>query len=127
MERNLFLCLMTSLLISSCDPICYHDFYIKNNCKEDIVVSISLNRYHRDSVKTFFIIKSSDKTLIYHGEAIKIHDTISRFFSNIDIKKEEKSVIFNPLDYTEWNSKQTRRKFRDYTDSYLTINPEDFK
>ena len=105
----------------SCDKEAFHDYYIKNNCEQNIIVDIA------DTHNIFsIIIEPHTEKLVYHGDTINgvYEDEITYFIKNISIKNGNNKSNIDPLDYSIWHYEKISSL---YANSYLTIEPKDFE
>jgi hypothetical protein len=113
----------------SCDPAYYHNFYIKNSCEESIEINLYYNKGYAypasgKPLTVNFVIECDNSKLIGSESEIGVFDDIRYYFDSIVIKKGDKIANVNYLDYSRWDSKKIAKY---HTNSYLTINPEDFE
>lgn len=115
--------------MTSCDPEFYHDFYIENQCKDDIEINLYYSKRYafpssgRPDI-TNFLIKPHNNELIASESTIRVYDDIHYYFDSIVIKKNDEISRVDYLDYSRWGSKN---KHKHHTISYLTVYPEDFE
>jgi len=121
--------LLSFVIMISCDRTYYHDFYIKNSCKDSI--EIKLYYYERYAypasgrpLTVNFVLENNGYKLIGSESTIKVFDDIRYYFDSIVIKKDEKKSNIDYLDYSRWDSKEKSKRC---TESYLTVSPEDFE
>jgi len=129
MRKSKIILSIILITICSCDPTNYHDFYIKNSCKDDIEVNI----YYREGranpasgkpLITNFVIEPNNNKLVGNESTISSFDYINYYFDSIIIKKCDVISNIDYLDYSRWDSK---KKSKRHTESYLTVYPEDFE
>jgi len=121
-NKILIILLSFTFIICSCDKKAVHEYFMKNNCEETIIVEIL--DYH-NKFSSIEIIPSVEK-LVYYGETINsvYEDEITYFIKDIKIKKGDVMLNKNLLDYTIWHYEQiTQFKAK----SYMVIYPEDFE
>jgi len=116
----------------SCDPPRYYDYFIKNNCNEEIEVKIvvcTLNcntNYKKINEKPSVQINSNETMLIYSDNYFQpLSDyMVEYFFEEIIVTKGKYTSKINYIDRKLWGFRKTSK---DHADSYLTVNPEDFE
>ena len=115
------------LLFTACEKVMNYDYYIINNCNEEISVYIEINS-NRPSYKgsNITFILPHEKKLIYHGTSInRLQDRlVEYFFTKITIYKGDKVSKLNYIDKDMWEFKPTSEN---HANSYLTIYPENFE
>jgi hypothetical protein len=118
--KYIFLITIFATLLS-CDHPATHDYYVKNECEQNIVIDIVDNRNTKSSIT----IKPSSKELIYHGETINevYEDEITSFIKTIDIYKGGIKINIDPMEYQLWQY-ESNSKFSAI--SVLTVKPENF-
>lgn len=110
------------ILLASCDKKMDYDYFIINECEQNI--NVYLVDYN--NVSQSIVIPSHAKKIIYHGEGInELQDRlVEYFFIEIIIHKEDQISTLNYIDKNLWEFEPTNRN---HANSYLTINPEDFE
>jgi hypothetical protein len=105
----------------SCDHPATHDYHVKNECEQNIVIDIVDNSNSKSSIT----IKPLSKELIYHGETINevYEDEITSLIKTIDIYKGGIKINIDPMDYQLWQY-ESNSKYS--ATSVLTVKPEDF-
>jgi hypothetical protein len=108
--------------ITSCDKKAIHEFYVQNNCEDTIIVNIL--DYKNNLFSTDIALGM--ESLVYSGKTLNdvYEDEITYFIKDINIKKGDKMLNKNLLDYHIWRFEKISRL---EAKSYLTINPEDFE
>ncbi len=93
----LFIITMT---LFSCDHRAYHDFYIQNECDQNIKIDI----VYKNNSQSSFTITPPSKVLIYQGVTINevFEDEITFFIKTIEIYKGSKKINIDPMDYKLW-------------------------
>jgi hypothetical protein len=103
----------------SCDPNVTYEFYVKNNCNEEIIINIIDNHDINSMIK----IEANTEQIIYRGETFG-HVYMEYFFKQIVIIKNNMPSKINYVNHDLWNI----RKSTEYIEeSYLIITPEDFE
>ena len=127
--RKLSIILLFIVIFAACDHVNHHDFYIQNNCEESIEVTLNYSGSYNvpasgRPLMSNCLIEPNTCKLVGAEGAISVCDDIRWYFTSIVIKKN--GVISNGdnLDYSRWSSS---KKSKYHTESYLTINPEDFE
>jgi hypothetical protein len=89
-----------TVTLLSCDHPASHDYYIENDCKQDIVIDV----VDGENSESSFTIKPLTKELIFHGETINkvSDDDIIYYIKSIDIYKEGIKINIDPMDYKLW-------------------------
>ena len=110
------------ILFASCDSPAGYDYYIINDCKEKINVSLidSKNKSFTYSIGT------GEKQLVYHYESINFLEDymVERWIKEITITKDDTTSKVNYIDRKLWRFEPTSKK---HANSYLTVKPEDFE
>ena len=111
------------LMLVSCDKRMDYDYFIINQCNEEIIVYVEVGRNNNSKS---IVILPNENELIYHGVGInELQDRlIEHFFNKITINKEGKTSKLNYVDKNLWKFEPTSK---DHANSYLTVNPEDFE
>ena len=119
--------MILSLIFFSCDPPSYYDYYIINQCNEEITVCFkALRSYSKFNADTCIVLLPHEKELIYRAESFnRVEDRyIELFFKEITIQKRDKKSKVDYIDKNLWIFEAISRH---YANSYLTVNPEDFE
>jgi len=122
MKNQFFVTILIAFVFISCEKKAIHEYYIKNNCEEIIVVDIL------DLDNKFLSIEVAPdmEELIYTGKTINdvYKDEITSFIKELKIKKGNVIFKWDPLDYRIWQYDHISRL---EAKSYLIVNPEDFE
>jgi hypothetical protein len=118
-------------LFTSCDPPAYYNYYITNNCNEEIEVKIKVCTLNCGT--TFPTILTSNvqinpntTQLIHSNEDFQpLSDLyVEWIFEEIMIVKGSDTSKVNYVNKNLWDFRETSK---DHADSYLTITPKDFE
>ena len=111
------------LLFAACDKAMYYDYFIINECNENLKVYIETGR---NNVSQSIVIQSSDTVLVFKDTGINglYDDLVEFFFKKITIHKGDKISKVNYIDKELWDFKPTSKS---HANSYLTVKPEDFE
>jgi hypothetical protein len=130
MKKALIFFLVTILLIS-CDPPRYYDYYMTNSCNEEIEVKLKVCTLNCNTsfskTKEFSLqINPNETKLIHSDEDFQALDfkMIQYFFKKIIVKKGNDYSKVNYINYNLWDFRVTSKN---HADSYLTVKPEDFE
>jgi hypothetical protein len=135
MKRYIIANLLISIMImlTACDPPVYMDLYIKNTCNTAIIIDVKTGRFKAEESTIIDTIGSYSQRLIYRCETIiRIKKSnIPYFVQQLDITKENKKLLINPLDTNRWVFEEIT-PYKLFKSNYLskatlTINPEDFE
>ena len=124
--------IILSLTFWGCDPPRYYNYFVTNDCNEDIEVKIQVNhRYNSampgDKIELLNLLLDPNTTqLIISSEYwLPLNDSmIEYFFGKIIITKGTDTSKVNYVDKDLWEFKKTSKN---HANSYLTIRPEDFE
>jgi hypothetical protein len=116
--------LLISILFISCDPLLIADFFVINNCNEDLSVSIVFwDRWNKQD--TTMIVKPYDKYLFYTCEGVGGKLLLSNtkdIFKNISVTKND---TLSKIDYSEkWQEKDISKTQQEF---FFVVNNEDFE
>ena len=113
------------LILTSCDKNAYYDYFVINQCNEEINVRIESDWYNFNSGKNLTIL-SHENTLIVSFEWINgvKEEMVERFFKEITIHKGDKISKVNYIDKDKWKFDPTSKY---HANCYLTVYPEDFE
>jgi hypothetical protein len=113
------------ILFFSCDPPAYYDYFIINQCDEEINVYIESD-WEKFGSTYNIVISSNENSLIYHGEDFQgVSDLmVETFFKKITISKGDNVSKVNYINKDLWDFQVTSK---DHANSYLTVKPEDFE
>ena len=123
MRKYLVIFFIITLLFAACDKRMDYDYYIVNNCDENIKVDIEVG--YNNEFKSFVILPH-EKKLVHHDTGINaLQDRlVEHFFKKITIKKGNKISKVNYIDKDLWIFESTSKS---HANSYLIVNPEDFE
>jgi hypothetical protein len=121
-KKILYLILFNVFIFNACDRTMYYDYFIINNCIEEISVNILDYKDKHSHV----YVNAYQTGFIYHGEDFSTLEEgiIVHFFKNIKIVKNGVSSKVNYIDKELQIFVSTSH---DHADVYLTVNPEDFE
>jgi len=130
--KKIIILFLELILLVSCDPARFYDYYITNNCNEVINVKIeacSLNcgtQYAHKYEILNIQIESNTTQLILSDTYFQPLDNrmVEYFFKNIIITKENVTSKINYVNKDLWVFKKVA-KF--HAESYLTVKSEDFE
>ena len=119
------------ILFISCDPPRYYDYFITNDCNEDIEVEIEVCVLNceftfRKTEKSNMRINQNTTLLIHSANYFQpLYDgMVEYFFKEITITKGDSTSKINYIDRKLWRFEPTSKK---HANSYLTVKPEDFE
>jgi len=122
------LIVLSFLLIFSCDPPVYFDYFITNNCDEVIDVKFEVSQWGTPEIKcTIIQINPYTTQLIHSAEYYTYLEDymVEHFFKRgIVITKGSDTSKVNYVDKDLWEFKKTSKN---HANSYLTVYPEDFE
>jgi hypothetical protein len=129
--KKVLIAFLGIVLFISCDPPAYYDYYITNNCNEEIEVTIKVCTLNCSSPngkiqKIDLQINPNKTQLIHSSEAIlPLEDRmIEYFFKGIIIIKGNDTSKVNYINKNLWDYRETSKY---NAESYLTVKPEDFE
>ena len=114
------------VLLSSCDPPADYDYYITNQCDEEIIVFYKTKRQDgRDEGPHKIVIPPYETILIYDGHWIgKVEDRmIEWFFQAIIIHKGDEISKVNYVNVYLWEFAPTSKR---HANSFLVVTQEVF-
>jgi hypothetical protein len=123
--KKLSLIFLVLYLFTSCDPPAYYDYYIINQCDEEIDVYIESNsKKIGDTYR--MVIQAYENKLIYSDEIIlALSDRmIEYFFEEIIIIKGSDTSKVNYVNKDLWKFEIISK---DHANSYLTVTDKDFE
>ena len=126
------LIIFLSFLLITCDPPRYYDYFITNNCIEDIVVIIEAcslncrtNYAHKYKILNILINPNSTQLILSEEYFKPLNDCmVEYYFENIIVTKGNDTSKINYVNKDLWEFKKTSKN---HANSYLTINPKDFE
>ena len=113
------------ILLISCDKDAYYDYYVINECNEEINIYIESDwKKFNDIISV--VIPPYENRLMYHGEWInEVNDRmVERFFLKIIITKGNTISNVNYVNKNLWRFEPISK---DHANSYLTVTMEDFE
>ena len=117
-----------SLTILACDRWRYYDYYVTNNCDEDIVITITGNKFHNDypDNKLTTRIEPKKMRLVFSGDDYQplYLPAAIYYIEDITVIKGNDTATVNFINVELWYMEVTAK---DHANCYLTINPEDFE
>ena len=113
---------LMAILFVSCDPLAYYDYFITNNCTENIVVIYKT----KNNPKATFQISPNITQLIHSDEAIlPLRDrTIEYFLEEIIVVKGNDASKVNYVNKNLWDFRITSKN---NAECYLTVIDNDFE
>jgi len=117
--KQKFLLLITGLLLISCDPDVTYDYFVVNNCNEEIIVNIT----DLNNIKTEIQIPPYSEKHIYNN-VIWGFVYVNYFFKEFVVRKNNINSNVNYINQDLWVIKESTRLT---CKEYLTVNPEDFE
>lgn len=108
-------------ILYSCDEVVYYDFFVKNNCKEAITVSII---DYRD-VETNRTIPAKEQLLVYSSDGLNklTVEKVESVFSYFVVAQGNDTSSQNYVDRTKWELQVISDT---QANCYLTIDTIDF-
>jgi hypothetical protein len=117
--------LLAAMLIYSCDPLLYMDFYVENNCMQPIVVNAVFDESLQHEIDTIY---PNSRKCIYKIKRILglgfDKSAIQVAIEEMKITKDGYNILYNPLDTAKWDFVYAATK--DTYEAVLTVNEEDF-
>ena len=118
--RKIITTFILSIFLASCDTLYFDDFIVRNNCNDDISVSIIF----WNNCDTFFAVKPYNEYYFYS------EDGLSKRSAN-DIKMVCKTIIITKKDTiskVNYNDKWQMRSISETkSEFFFIVNSEDFE
>ena len=116
------------LLITSCDPPKYYNYFITNNCDEVIEVKIEVSQWGSPEIKIVILQINPDATQLIHSDEWfqPLDNSMVEYFfkRGIVITKGNDTSKVNYVNKDLWDFRITSKN---HANSYLTVKPEDFE
>jgi hypothetical protein len=125
MKKKIIIVLLLCIATISCDPAVYLDFYIKNNCNEQIVIDATMGTWSSARQHIIDTIEPDSKAYIYQDVNILGFDRgdISVIIQEMKITKNGYDILHDPSDTTRWGFAYVAKRVYE---TILTVNDEDF-
>jgi hypothetical protein len=117
--KRVYLYIIISILSTSCDPDIFHNYSIKNNCNEEIIVNI----IDYKNIETTVQVGANSEQCIYQGITFSTV-YMEYFFKKVAVAKNDTISKKNYINHDLWI---ITRATRTYQESLLIINPNDFE
>ena len=128
--KQIYLCVFVSILLTSCDYNVTYDYYIMNNCNEEIIINI----VDYKNIHSEINVGTNSEQCIYRGITFGTVP-IEYFFKQIVVNKNGVNSKVNYVDNNLWTIRRSTkyslwkviRNTEFFEESYLTINSKDFE
>ena len=117
-----------SFIFWGCDPDRYYNYFITNNCDEEIEIKFDVSQWGTPEIKTSIIQINPTSTKLIHSDNWfqPLNNSMVEYFfeRGIIITKGTDTSKVNYVDKDLWEFKKISKN---HADSYLTVKPEDFE